>query len=138
MNQYTNNGGQPLKKLVVPTLSGTLNLFDSLRKSGKVFRVDAVKKDGSNRTFVCRCGVKPSGDSSKGRAYDPGSKGLLNVFEFGKGYRMVNIDTITFIKHEGVGYILQSNLPTGEYPASIMFHGKGSRTKIAHTSPMYV
>ena len=139
MNKFSNNGGQPLKKLVVPTLSGTLNLFESLKKSGKVFRVDSKKKDGTNRTFVCRMGVKPKGGSGKGRAYDPSDKGLLNVFEFGSGYRMIGIDSISFVKHQGIGYLLNTGLPEGDYPVEqIAFYNRTARTKVAHTSPMYL
>ena len=134
MNKYSNNTGQPVKKVLVPNLSQTLRLFNSLHSSGKVFRIDFKKKNGELRTMVCRCGVH-SKTNGKGMAYNPMDKGLMTVYEFGKGYRTVNLDTISFIKHEGVGYLMNSLLPFGEH-SKTMFSQLG-KTLRARTSPMY-
>jgi hypothetical protein len=134
------NYGRPVEKLVVPTLAQTVNLFDKLRKSGKVFRVDFIKRtNGERRTMVCRFGVKKHLKGGKLR-YDAGNKGLFTVWCFDKAaYRSVTIDNINFIKTGGTIYLLNSELPAGDYSSSTVevFHRKGLRTVPASTSPLF-
>lgn len=136
--KYSNNCGKPLTEVVVPTLHETLNLFNTLKDSGKIFRVDFTKKDGSGRTMVCRCGVK-SKRTGQGAKYSFREKGLLSVWEFGNGYRSVNIDNIVCIKHGGKLYAFKDveSLPCGSYPRNMFNDHITGRTISALTSPMY-
>jgi len=137
-NIYSANSGLPINNVVVPNLSGTLNLFDSLKNSGKVFRVDVRKRsDGTMRTMICKCGVVPKNPSGKKRTYDPASKGLLTVWEFGNGYRTINLDGITLIKHKGTVYVMNTTLAPGDYQKSLISHNLRGRTVKAITSPLY-
>jgi hypothetical protein len=65
---------------------------------GKFFTVTFIKKDGTKRVMNCRLGVKAylrGGELS----YNPESKNLIPVYDIGaKGYRMINVNTITDIK----------------------------------------
>ena len=65
---------------------------------GKFFTVTFIKKDGTKRVVNCRLGVKAylrGGELS----YNPESKNLIPVYDIGaKGYRMINVNTITDIK----------------------------------------
>jgi len=133
---YSYNSGRPVDKFVVPTLAQTINLFDKLRRSGKVFRVDFIKRgDGSMRTMVCRFGVKKYLKGGK-KAFDAGDKGLFTVWEFGKGYRSITIDNLELVKVGGVAYLFNTNRVPGESSAEGMYNF-GSRTIAASTSPLY-
>ena len=130
MKKFSNNAGQPVSKVVVMKMSQGISLLRKLQSNGKVFRVDFTKKDNTLRTMVCRCVVVSK--RKGGKAYNFGDKGLLSVWEFGKGYRTVSIDTIELIKYGGVVYAFESSLPVGEYE----YH-TNSRTVPAKTSPLY-
>ena len=133
--EYSYNCGRPVEKIVVPSLAQTINLFDKLRTTGKVFRVDFVKRTtGETRTMVCRFGVKKGLRGGK-KAYDAGDKGLFTVWDFGKGYRSITIDNIIFVKTGGVVYYLNTDTPPGEYPAD-MVHEIDGRTIAAVNHPM--
>jgi len=137
MNKFSNNAGRPISKAVVVSTSQGVSLLRKLQNNGKVFRVDFFKKDMSQRTMVCRCGVKSKLKGGKA-SYNFTDKGLLSVWEFGNGYRTVNVDKIIFIKYGGVLYVFDAPVPNGEYPASAFLSVKsGRRTIKARTSPMY-
>jgi hypothetical protein len=115
MKKSSYNCGRPVEKAIVPTLAEIINLFDKLRKSGKVFRVDFVKRgDGSLRTMVCRFGVKKYLKGGK-RSFDAGDKGLFTVWEFGKGYRSITIDNLILLKTAGMVYYFNTQVPSGDY-----------------------
>lgn len=150
MKKYSYNCGRPVNKFVVPTLAETMNLFDKLKASKKLFRVDFIKRTtGEMRTMICQFGVKKylHGGSA---SYHFGDKGLLSVFEHGTGYRSIPIDNILFIKFAGAVYHLNSTLPMGTYTAnpenlkgrsalaSLFNEQKIARTIPASTSPMYL
>lgn len=69
--------------------------------NGKFFTVTFIKKDGSVRVMNARLGVEVYLRGGQ-LAYDAESKGLIPVYDMkaekGKGYRMVNVNTITHLK----------------------------------------
>jgi len=137
-NSYHNNNyGRKVEKFVVPTLAETINLFDKLRRSGQVFRADFIKRTtGEWRTMVCRCGVKKYLKGGKA-AYNFGDKGLLSVFEFGKGYRSITLDNLACIKTGGVIYWFNVPLDPGTYSTEIFDDiTEGARTLPAYTTPL--
>lgn len=70
----------------------------------RFFRVTFIKRTtGELRNMVCRFGVTKhlTGGEQK---YDAESKGLLTVFEPGKGYRSIPVDGIKEIQIDGVVY----------------------------------
>ena len=74
------------------------------QSSGKIFTVNFVKKDGSNRAMNCRLGVKKHLKGGVLR-YNPKAKNLLGIFDLYKqAYRMVNLTTIYRLKIEGKEY----------------------------------
>ena len=135
MNKYSYNCGLPLERFEHPTLAEIMNLIDKLKYSGKIFRLDFIKRtNGETRTMICRFGVKKhlKGGSP---AYHFGDKGLLSVFDTNKqAYRSVPIDNILLIKFAGVAYRLNRHL-VADVPIEHAF--KRSRTIPAMTSPMY-
>jgi len=129
------NYGKKVTEIKTVNFSQALALITMLRKTGQVFRVDFTKKsDGSDRTMVCRLGVK-SKTSGKGARYSFSDKGLLSVYEFGKGYRAIPLDNIEGIKVGGVWYnfeSINSVIPSGVYVGS----NHPTRTIPASTSPL--
>jgi hypothetical protein len=68
-------------------------IIDSTR--GRFFAVTFTKKDGSTRRMVARVGVHKYATGS-GLSFDPTSRGLCVVWDAQcRGYRMVNLRTIT-------------------------------------------
>lgn len=133
---YSNNYGQPIEKAIVPTLAETINLFDKLRRSGKVFRVDFVKRStGTRRTMVCRFGVTKHLKGGK-KAFDAGDKGLFTVWEFGKGYRSIAIDNLILLKTAGQVYYFNTKIPPGDYTNADTPYNTMERTISAATSPL--
>jgi len=66
-----------------------------------IFSVKFTKKDGSERTMVARLNVK-KGVNGKGMAYNPIEKGLLPVYDMQKkGFRMINLNTVTELTIKG-------------------------------------
>lgn len=66
--------------------------------NGRIFTVEFFKKNGEYRKLNCRSGVKSylNGGELK---FDPKLKGLVPVFDLqSKGYRMINLNTLTSIK----------------------------------------
>ena len=75
---------------------------------GKFFTVTFTKrKDGTTRVMNARLGVKAylkGGDLP----YDPDTKGLIPVYDMkNKGYRMINVNTISNLKIGGNEYQVQ-------------------------------
>lgn len=141
MTTYSYNCGRPVQKVVVPTLAEAINLFDKLRKTGKIFRVDFVKRtNGENRTMVCRFGV---GKHTKGgkRRYDACDKGLFLVWDFNKqGYRMITIDNMICLKTGGVVYWFDDSILVAnkyDVPVTTNIGDLKGRTLPAFTSPLY-
>jgi hypothetical protein len=74
---------------------------------GRFFTVTFRKKDGTTRVMNARLGVKAylRGGSLP---YDPEEKNLLPVYDMkSKGYRMVNLDTVSNIKIGNLEYEVQ-------------------------------
>ena len=66
--------------------------------NGKFFTVTFIKKDGTERTMNARLGVKVYLRGGQ-LEYDAEEKGLIPVYDVKtKGYRMVNVSTITNLK----------------------------------------
>ena len=66
--------------------------------NGKFFTVTFIKKDGTERVMNARLGVEVYLKGGQ-LAYDAESKGLITVYDMkAKGYRMVNVNTITHLK----------------------------------------
>jgi len=137
MKNYSNNCGHPVEKMVVPTLAESINLFNKLRHSGQIFRVDFIKRgDGSYRTMLCRFGTKKHLKGGKLR-YDADNKGLCIVYDWNRlDFRSFAIDNTLLIKHGGVIYNLNqdTDIKKGTYKVTLP---SGKRTFAAHTSPMY-
>ena len=71
---------------------------------GRIFTVEHIKKDGTLRKTNCRLDVKAY-VNGKGLKYNPSEKGLVPVYDMQvKGYRMVNLKTITKLNIYGVRY----------------------------------
>jgi len=131
------NYGRKIESVEYATLSTAEKALNKLR-SGRVCRVDFIKKDNTLRTMVCRTGVHKH-TTGGGRGYDPADKGLITVFEFGVGYRTVAIDRIVGIKHGGVWHSLNgiNRLPFPVRQSPNLLEALGRRTFAATTSPMY-
>lgn len=70
----------------------------------KFFSVRFRKKNGEMREMVCRLGVTKD-VTGTGMSYDPSDYRLLCVRDVQKkAYRMVNLDTLEWIKIRGVKY----------------------------------
>ena len=137
------NRGKQLNYVNVLTFSGAIKLIEGLKSSGRIFRIDFIKKDGSERTMICRFGVR-SKLSGTGAKYSFIDKGLLSVYEFGKGYRSIKLDKILGIKSGDtmhsfgkVNDIEADVLPLGITDVSEQARKNGLRTLRAATSPLY-
>lgn len=134
---HNSNYGMKVEKFVVPTLAEIINLFDKLRRNGRIFRVDFIKReDGSTRTMLCRFGVKKHLKGGKA-TYDAGDKGLFFVYDTNKqGPRSFAIDNVVCVKSGGVVYWFNAGkVEPGTYPADIL-EENGIRTIPASTSPL--
>lgn len=85
-------------------MSNIKALIDKL--NGKIFTVEFIKKDGTKRVMNCRTNVQK--DLAGGNLrYDAESMGYLPVYDLqNKGYRMINLNTITSIKANGLEYLI--------------------------------
>lgn len=73
----------------------------------KIFSVTFEKKDGTLRKMLCRLGVTKylRGGEMK---YSPKERNMLVVFDIQKNdYRMINFNTITELKTQGVTYKIE-------------------------------
>ena len=110
-----------IKKVKVVTFSEAITLFDELKKTGKTFRVDFIKKStGKVRTIVGRFGVvkylvNPA--NRKRKTYRKPSY-LLTVFEWGNSYRSFSMDNILTIKKGDTLYTFNilNNYDLGDTP----------------------
>ena len=65
---------------------------------GKIFTTTHTKKDNTIRITNCRTGVK-KGITGEGMKYNPVDFNLIPVYDMqNKGYRMINIDTLSVLK----------------------------------------
>jgi hypothetical protein len=127
------NYGRKIEKVEHVTLAGAEKALRILR-SGQLCRVDAVKKDGTLRTYSsCRTGVS-KGVTGTGMSYNPQEKGLITVYEFGVGHRTIAIDRIVGIKHGGVWYDLNGVNNTRFTTDRRLWSG---RTVMAENSALY-
>lgn len=83
--------------------SEKLSILDKVSKSGKIFGVIFVKKDGTDRVMSCRKGVTKylkGGENSVAHLSE-----YVTVFSCNdKGYRNINLDTLKTIKGAGQVY----------------------------------
>lgn len=138
------NYGQPINTTNVVSLSQATRLFSEIRKSGRVARIDFEKKsDGRMRTMVCRMGVRKYASGKGNKGFSFADKGLLPVYEFGKGYRSIPIDNITGIKFNGCWYDFRNinGFSNHSHASGQIWHAKGFnteyRTKQSYTSPLF-
>jgi len=90
-----------------PTVGQIFYLLTTIRKSGCFFTACFIKKDGTMRIMNCRTGVKKHLKGGT-MGYDALSKGLLPVYDMEKkAYRVVNLDTLRWIRFKGVHYQFQ-------------------------------
>lgn len=76
--------------------------IENLVRGGKIFSVTFVKKNGEERVMTARMGVS-KGVSGVGMKYDARGRNLLPVYDMQKkGYRMINAETITSVRCQGV------------------------------------
>lgn len=87
----------------------TNQVVDLIKKSnGKIFDVFFKKKDGTIRRLNGRRGVT-SYLSGGELPYNADQKRLLIIFDIQKkGYRAVNMDTITSLRLEGKKYVVRN------------------------------
>ena len=137
------NYGRKIESVEHVTLFGAMKALNVL-KSGQLCRVDALKADGTLRTYSsCRTGVR-KGLKGTGMRYNAAEKGLITVYEFGVGHRTIAIDRIVGIKHGGTWYNL--NFINGlDFPVGarrfrkdgVLLSHAVSRTIPASNSPLY-
>ena len=78
------------------------NIIDVIN-SGKIFTACFTKKDGSERVMNCRTGVKKY-ITGRGKRFTL-KKNLKRVYDLKeKGYRMINLNTLKWVKAEGNKY----------------------------------
>lgn len=76
-------------------------MIEKLTKTGKIFSANFTKKDGTERTMVCRTGVSKD-LKGKGLGYDAKAKRNLIVFDMNKGdYRTISVDRLNWVKIKG-------------------------------------
>ena len=83
----------------MPSFLSRSRVLDLVRDAGgKIFRIDFVKKDGSDRRMICRTGVKKH-VTGRGMSWDPEERGYVVVFDLQKRqYRMVNTGTVRYFQ----------------------------------------
>lgn len=76
--------------------------------NGTFFSVTFIKKNGEVRTMQCRTGVKKYVKNTKSTATATAQRkstlkanGMLGVYDMQNGYRTINLNTVTEIKHNG-------------------------------------
>jgi hypothetical protein len=80
-----------------------------INAGSKIFTVEYTKKDGTHRVMNCMRGVTKHLTGGTLR-YDPSSKGLVSVFDMqSKGYRMINVTTMTALRINGKSYIVDND-----------------------------
>ena len=80
-----------------------MNNIMSVISSGRIFTACFIKKDGSERVMNCRTGVKKY-ITGRGKRFTL-KKNLKRVYDLKKkGYRMINLNTLKWVKAEGKVY----------------------------------
>ena len=81
-----------------------LRLLEENRNPNTIFSVVFLKKNGELRHMNCLIGVKKHLKGGK-LAFNPLERGYLVVFDTQKkGYRMINLNTISNVSSKGVEY----------------------------------
>lgn len=85
-------------------------------QNGQMFGCSFIKKNGELRSGTFRLSSTMTKDKNGvGMAYDPTSKGLMPVWCMkAKGYRMINVSTITRMKVDGIEYIIDNSIVNSE------------------------
>ena len=78
--------------------------------NGKIFSSTFVKKNGEHRLLTGRLKVtKGLKENAKPRPYDPSKYNLVCVYDMmAKGYRMLNINTLTKLSINANKYIIKN------------------------------
>ena len=79
------------------------------KSKNRIFTAEFVKKDGQHRLINARLNVsKGIKKDSKGRAWKPIKKGLINVFDMQiQEYRFININTLLKLNINKTKYIIK-------------------------------
>ena len=81
-----------------------MNNIMSVINSGKIFTACFTKKDGTERVINCRTKVS-KGVTGKGMSYNPKELGYLVVYDLKcNEFRMINLNTVKWVKAEGQKY----------------------------------
>ena len=95
----------------------TVEQFTAATENGRIFSVEFTKRtNGEHRKMVCRRGVS-KGVKGVGRAFDPGAKALLPVYDMqaeGNGHRLVPLDALICLRLDGVSYRWDGDAFCGE------------------------
>ena len=76
--------------------------------NGTFFSVSFIKRsDGSQRTMLCRTGVK-NYITGEGLKYNPAEQGLLPVWEVNEGYKMIPLSNVTSFRAHGAKFVVPS------------------------------
>lgn len=92
-----------MREVILRSMTEAFEVLD--RVGDAFFGVTFVKKDDTVREMNCRRGVKKhlKGGELK---YSPRERNLLSVYDVqAEGYRMVNVETLLEIRHEGTRYL---------------------------------
>ena len=86
---------------------GRLEAYLQMRETkGRFFSVSTIKKDGSERKFLARLGVK-KGVKGEGMKYRPLAKRLMTVYDMSvKDFRTVNLETMYQMTISGQQYVI--------------------------------
>ena len=89
------------------TIKTVQDFKDFVGNEGKLFSVKFLKKDFSERTMVCRLGVRKN-LNGKGMKYNPTAINNIVVFSMkDNDYRQFNINRLLKVKAYGTELILQ-------------------------------
>ena len=112
-------------------------IIQKLLSSGRICRVDYLKKDGQKTTMICRTGVHAYA-SGTGRRVTNLESAIIGVWSFDRGgYRTLKADNISTIKSGSVLYKFPTNLTLGTTFTDYKPELNGKRTLGAITSPIY-
>jgi len=77
--------------------------------NGKIFSVQFRKRDGSMREMTCRTKVTKYLKGGESTVAD--KEHLATVYDVqAKGYRCINLDTVTKVKYAGEEYVIEEGL----------------------------
>jgi hypothetical protein len=95
--------------MVRTTITKGIDMLLTIKKAkelvgNKIFTVEFVKLNGEVRKMTARLGVKKHLKGGT-MTYDPIERNLLPVFDMTKQeYRMINFDSIIYLKVDGIIY----------------------------------